>query len=67
MLNKCSCADKYKAIFAPKCGCEMCELKWESEKSKKTNTNLESKSALAAKDKYCFSSVILPRKGCSKC
>lgn len=28
-MIKCKHADKYKAIYKPKCGCEVCELKWE--------------------------------------
>ena len=27
-MLKCRYADKYKAIRAPTCGCDLCELKW---------------------------------------
>lgn len=34
MLMKCTSADKYKALYAPRCnggkGCEACLRKWES-------------------------------------
>lgn len=33
-MQKCKGADKYKAVFPPKCnngrGCVVCRLKWES-------------------------------------
>jgi hypothetical protein len=28
-LTKCRHADAYKAIYAPRCGCDYCALKWE--------------------------------------
>jgi hypothetical protein len=28
-MTKCRYADKYKAVKAPTCGCDMCRLKWE--------------------------------------
>lgn len=28
--EKCRYADKYKAIYAPRCGCKVCEEKWKN-------------------------------------
>jgi hypothetical protein len=30
MKKACSYAKKYKAIYPPKCGCEVCAKKWEA-------------------------------------
>lgn len=33
--KKCSGAIKYKAVRAPRCGCEVCEVKWLAAESKR--------------------------------
>jgi hypothetical protein len=30
MKDKCSYADKYKAIYPPRCGCKTCKDKWDN-------------------------------------
>lgn len=32
--DKCSYADKYKAIRPPRCGCKVCEKKWNDKHNK---------------------------------
>lgn len=32
MKKKCSYANHYKAIKAPKCGCNICNIKWKEKK-----------------------------------
>lgn len=34
-MTKCRYANKYKAIKAPKCGCDYCILKWEKKQAEK--------------------------------
>lgn len=33
-MTKCRYADKYKAIYPPRCGCETCALKWANKETK---------------------------------
>lgn len=38
---KCGYADKYKALMKPKCGCEVCELKWKVRNLQDHNASLK--------------------------
>ena len=37
-VTKCSYADRYKAVRPPKCGCFVCETKWEIAELKRALT-----------------------------